>query len=234
MATSSSYSFDPSFAGLLDESCERAGIDPRSITADHIQSAKMSLNLMFTQWVVLDGDALYRNATSTSTLTVGLSSFVLPTGAWDIISNDMVMSTGSQPQEIPIARMSREDYLKLPNKTERGRPTQFYVDRSVSNTPTVVVWPVPDQSYTFRFDYMRVMQTVTQLSETMDLERLWLDAVASGLALRLAKKYNLQRVALLQGDSDESYKLARRAGSGNSQISFTFRGFGVSGRTRRR
>lgn len=194
----------------------------------------MSLNLMFTQWVVQDGDALYRNATTTNTLGVGVNSFALPTGAWDIISDDMMLAYASDPQEIEVARMSREDYLRLPNKTQSGRPTQFYVDRQTINLPTVYVWPVPDASCIFRYDYMRVMQIISQLSDTFDVERLWLDAVAAGLALRIAKKHNVQRVPLLTGDAAESYTLARRAGSGNSQVTLSFRGFGASGRTRRR
>lgn len=234
MTTSGSYAFDPSFAGLFDEACERAGIDPRSTVHDHISSAKMSLNLMLTQWAVYDGDALYRNAEGSQSLGVGVSSFALPAGGWDIIGNDLVLAYNGESTTAPIARMSREDYLFISNKTQTGRPTQFYVDRSVLNTPTVFVWPVPDQVCALSFDYMRTIQTVTSLSETFDVEKLWLDAIASGLALRLAKKFNVNRVPLIEGDAIDSYKLARRAGSGQSQIVFVTRGFGATGRTRRR
>jgi hypothetical protein len=234
MTTSSVYLFDPSFAGLLDEAAERAGIDPRSLTAEHIQSAKMSLNLFLTQWVARDGDALYRNATSTTSVAASTSTFVLPTGAWDIISDDMMLAYNGATSEIPIARMSREDYLRIPNKTQTGQPNQFYVDRQIINSPTVYLWPIPDAACVFRYDYMRTMQILQTIDQTIDVEILWLDAIASELALRLAKKYNVQRVPLLQGDAMESYRVARRAGSGNSQVSFSFRGFGVSGRTRRR
>lgn len=108
------------------------------------------------------------------------------------------------------------------------------MDRSTRNAPVVYIWPVPDASCVVRYDYMRYIQTVTSLSENIDVENLWMDAVAAGLALRLAQKYKPDRVPLLQGVYKESYALARRAGSGNSQIVFVTRGFGVTGRTRRR
>jgi hypothetical protein len=87
---------------------------------------------------------------------------------------------------------------------------------------------------TVRYDCMRKVQTVQTLADTFDVESLWLEAVAAGLANRLAKKWNPQRVAITQPDADESYRLARRAGSGSSQVVITCRGFGAPSRTRRR
>jgi hypothetical protein len=66
MATSGSFAFAPTFAQILDEAMERAGIDPSKTSTRHIQSAKMSLNLMFTEWTARDGDVLYRVASSTA------------------------------------------------------------------------------------------------------------------------------------------------------------------------
>ena len=47
-------------------------------------------------------------------------------------------------EDLSIVRMGRQEYLSIPKKTTQGRPTQFYVDRQI--TPTMTVWPVPENS----------------------------------------------------------------------------------------
>ena len=231
MATSSSYSFDPSFAALLDEAAERAGMDPQTLTHRHISSAKMSLNLMLTEWAAKDGDALYRVAKTTSSVLAAAPSFALPAGGLDIV--DIVVAYNGETEEYPLAPISRQDYINIADKTEDGKPAKFYVDVSTLNTPTVFLIPIPDATCIFRYDYTRLVQTVTGLAETFDVQRLWLEAVASGLAMRLAAKYNTARLPILVPMAQESYALARRAGSGSSQVTISTRGFG-SVRTRRR
>ena len=41
-----------------------------------------------------------------------------------------------------IGRLSRDEYLNIPKKTQSGRPSQFYLDRLI--TPVLKLWPVPD------------------------------------------------------------------------------------------
>jgi hypothetical protein len=230
MATSGSFTFDPSFAALLDEAAERAGIDPSTLTQRHINSAKMSLNLMFVEWTTLDGDAIYRVDNGTVAAVSGTDTFTLPAGGIDII--DLVYDYGNDGDDEVITRITREEFLKITDKTTTGEPTQFYVDQSNLNAPFVQVWPIPDADITWTFDYMRHVETVGALTETMDVHRPWLEAVTCGLALRLAEKYNLQRVPHLEAKYMTSYKIARRAGSGNSRVILSGRGFG-STRTRR-
>jgi hypothetical protein len=231
VTTSGSFTFDPSVSSLMDEAFERAGVDPQTLTHRHIISAKMSLNLMFTEWAVEDTDALYRDAAGSTTISAGDDDFPLPAGGIDIL--DLVMAYNGETTDNPLSRISRQDYLNLANKAQTGRPSLYYVDVSVLNTPTVVVWPVPEATCIFTYDYMRTLQTVTGLSETTDVQRLWLEALASGWAAKLAGKYNVARVPMLTPLADRSYRLAKRAGSGNSRVVISGRGFGSS-RTRRR
>lgn len=231
MTTSGSYTFDPTFANLLDEACERAGIDPASVTARHINSAKMSLSLMFTEWVIRDGDALYRIDEDAETVAASATYFALQAGSMDVV--DLVLDYNSEGTDIPLARISRQDYLLLADKDQTGRPSMYYVDQSNLNAPRVYLWPVPDQECSFKVDVMRYVETAGRLSETLDVHRPWLDAVCAGLALRLAQKYKVERVALLEPLYEKAYAFARRAGSGNSQVTIIGRGFGRSTRTRR-
>jgi hypothetical protein len=233
MTTSGSFSFDPSFANLLDEAMEQAGIDPASISQRHITSAKMSLNLMFTEWITRDGDALYRVDNTTAAISASDTSFTPASGTMDVI--DIVSDYSSEGIDIPLERVSRQDYLHLADKDDTGRPAYYYVDIGTSlNTVTVYFWPVPDAACTFTYDYMRYIETAGALSETLDVHRPWLAAVASGLALRLARKFNIERVPLLEPIAEMAYRDARRSGSGSSKVVIGARGFGTSGRTLRR
>lgn len=230
MATSGSYDFDPTFATMLDEAMERAGINPASSNHQHIKSAKMALNFMFNQWQIADSDVLYRIATSSATLSAGTSSFALASGAYDII--DAVIDRGNDGSDTPFARASRQDFLNVVDKDLQGVPYMYYVDHSTLNTPTAHVYPVPSTTVVVRYDYMRYVQTVGSLSETLDLHRPWLEAAVSGLAAAMALKFNIERYALLKPLADEAYRIAKRAGSGNSRVIITGRGFGRT-RTRR-
>ncbi len=231
MTTSSSYTFDPSFAALLDEALERAGIDPSKVSGRHIKSAKMSLNLMFADWAAADGDAIYRVDHLTTTVASGTDNFSVASGVFDVL--DITIAYGTSTTEVPVGRISRQEYLNIPNKTTTGQPSLYYVDQSTINAPVVYFWPVPAASTAVSYDCMRFTQTVLSLSETLDINRQWLDAVAAGLALRLAKKYNPNRAALLEGDYGLAYRRARTAFKGRSQITISANGFG-SGMRRRR
>jgi hypothetical protein len=229
VATSGSYTFDPTFAGCLSEALEQAGIDPASASERHINSAKMSLNLMFTAWAAIDGDALYRVASTTATLLAADYDFNLTTGAFDVV--DMTYTYGGLTDNLKIKRISRQDWVNIVDRTQTGSPSHFYVDQSVLNAPKVLVWPIPDATCVFSYDYMRFVESVTGLAQTFDVQRLWLDAVTSELALRLARKFNVPRVPLLTPIAREAYKIARRAGSGGSQVRISGRAFGRGGRT---
>lgn len=232
MTTSGSYAFNPTYAEILDEAFERAGVDPGTISQRHINSARMSVNLMLQEWAVRDGDMLFRLLQDTETVPAATASFTPVTGTFDIV--DMVANYNSAGVDMPMTRMSREDYLNLADKDEQGQPKNYYVDQSTLNAPTVYIWPVPDASTVFTFDCLRYAETPGLLSETMDVHRLRLEALCAGLAFRLAAKYNLDRVALLKPLYDEAYAIARRAGSGSSRVVISGRGFGSAGRTVRR
>jgi hypothetical protein len=54
----------------------------------------------------------------------------------------------NMPAAIPMALMNRDDYMNLPNKTFLGKPVQYMYDKQI-RIPNMVVWPAPDETYTF-------------------------------------------------------------------------------------
>lgn len=231
MTTSGSYTFDPTVATLMDNAFARAGVDQKTITSQHISTAKTLLNLMMIEWAAQDPDAKYRIVQGTSTVASGTSNFTLATGAVDVV--DLVIEYNSGGRDLPIARISRQDYLNITDKTETGRPSSYYVDNATLNTPKVYFWPVPDAQIDVTYDYLRYVQTVSALSETLDSHRLWLEAITANWASKIALVYNAEKYPLLAGLADRSYQIAKWSGSGKARIVVGGRGFGSIGRQRR-
>ena len=93
------------------------------------------------------------------------------------------------PTEIPLARMNRDDYTNLPNKTfQSNRPLQFWFDRQVNN-PIMHMWPVPNEAATvcqivvWRQRYIMDVGTMTQ---DVEVPQRWLEAIVAGLAAKMA------------------------------------------------
>jgi len=93
------------------------------------------------------------------------------------------------PTEIPLARMNRDDYTNLPNKTFKSlRPLQFWFDRQVPS-PIMHLWPVPNAAATtsqivlWRQRYIMYVGTLTQ---ELEIPQRWYEAIVSGLAAKLA------------------------------------------------
>jgi hypothetical protein len=111
--------------------------------------------------------------------------------------------------DIVITRISRAEYIALPNKNQTGRPTSFYVDRQIN--PVIYLWPTPSPSYNNLF-YTRVelMQDIGQLTNNSDIPQRFYDAFIAGVACKLALKYMPQKYDILKIDYDNAYSLAGR------------------------
>lgn len=96
---------------------------------------------------------------------------------------------GNTPTEIPFARLNRDDYTNLPNKTFQSlRPLQYWFDRQTPNA-VMHLWPVPSSGST---EYQVVMwrhrhiMDVGSLTEDIEVPQRWIDAVTAELAVKLA------------------------------------------------
>jgi len=110
-------------------------------------------------------------------------------------------------EDITMSRMSRSQYLTTPTKTTQGRPTQFYVDRQI--TPTVTVWPVPENS-TDSLIYYRIkrIQDADASVDTADIPFRFLPCLVAGLAYQIAMKKSPQRVQILKMAYEEEFERA--------------------------
>lgn len=193
MASSGTYTWFPKVAEVITEAFERAGVDPSSVGTRHLESARLSLNYLFSDWQN-DGLFLWKVTENTKTLTQGDTSFVLAAGEIDIIDAYHRRSG----LDIPIVAISRMEYINIPDKDQQGRPDRYWVDRS--KIPTAYIWPASENS-TDVIHYWALVQfeDVATIAEDADAPRRWQEAIVSGLSAKLALKYNIDRFPILEG-----------------------------------
>ena len=110
-------------------------------------------------------------------------------------------------EDISMSRMSRSQYLTTPKKTTQGRPTQFYVDRQI--TPTITVWPVPENSTDSLISYrIKRLQDADASVDTADIPFRFLPCLVAGLAYQIAMKKSPQRVQILKMVYEEEFERA--------------------------
>lgn len=96
---------------------------------------------------------------------------------------------GNMPTEIPLARMNKDDYTNLPNKTfQSNRTLQFWYDRQIPN-PIMHMWPVPNEAaeYGQLVVYVqRYIMDVGTMTQELEVPQRWYEAIVSMLAAKLA------------------------------------------------
>ena len=96
---------------------------------------------------------------------------------------------GNMPTEIPLARMNKDDYTNLPNKTfQSNRTLQFWYDRQIPN-PIMHMWPVPNEAaeYAQIIIYVqRYIMDVGTMTQELEVPQRWYEAIVSMLAAKMA------------------------------------------------
>ena len=136
MATSGSRDFDLDVADIIEEAYERCGLEVR--TGYDAKTARRSLNIMFSEWANR-GVNLWTVKQATLTLTSGTATYTSATGLASPMNDILEVALRRSGTDYDLDRLSRGEYLNVPNKTTTGRPSQFYFNRQTS--PEITVWP---------------------------------------------------------------------------------------------
>ena len=133
------------------------------------------------------------------------------------------LSLASVQQDIPMARMNRNDYFSLPNKDFLSvRALQFWMDRQV--TPEINVWPVPQNAFqVFQFVIELQPQDVGTLTDEIAIPDRWVPAIQGQLSHRLAKLLpgiDPARIQMLKQDAAEATLSAEEEDRDKSPIFF--------------
>tara|TARA_A100001391_G_scaffold190632_1_gene163308 strand:- start:2678 stop:3346 length:669 start_codon:yes stop_codon:yes gene_type:complete len=200
MATSGSRDFDLDVAEIIEEAYERCGLEVR--TGYDARTARRSLNLMFADWANR-GLNLWTVTQATQALTAGTASYTFDTTYTDLL--EVVLRRSGT--DFQLTRMSRSEYLTIPNKTTQGRPSQYFYDRQV--TPQIILWPTPENSTdTLVYYYVRRIEDADALVNTTNAPFRFLPCMVAGLAYYTALKKAPERVQLLKVLYEEEFQRA--------------------------
>ena len=190
MATSNSRDFDLDVAEIVEEAYERCGLELR--TAYDAKSARRSLNLMFADWANR-GLNLWTVTQTTQALTEGTATYTLTANVTDLLEV-VIRRSGS---DTDVTRISRGEYLSIPNKTTKGKPSQYFFDRQT--LPQINVWPTPENSTdTLVFYFVNRIQDVDSLTNTADTPFRFLPCMVAGLAYYISMKKAPDRIQILK------------------------------------
>jgi hypothetical protein len=104
-------------------------------------------------------------------------------------------------QDIPLARLNRDDYWNLPNKQFTSqRSLQYWFDRQI--TPQMYLWPIPSNDFQlFQLVIEKQLPDVGSLSNELYIPNRWVAAVQKMLSHQLALQIpgvDLQRIQYLE------------------------------------
>jgi hypothetical protein len=140
--------------------------------------------------------------------------------------NQAQVILANTPNEIPMARLNRDDYVNLPNKAFQGRPLQFWVDRLL-NAPVLYLWPVPSPQFVTAQVVVwvkRYIMDVGTMTQEIEVPQRWYDAIVYVLAARLAEEtpsVDPQMIAILDQKAQRSLLEAENEERDNSPIYLT-------------
>ena len=200
MTTSGSRDFNLDVGEIIEEAYERCGLEVR--TGYDAKTARRSLNLMFADWANR-GLNLWTVNQATITLTQGQEQETLTPDVVDLL--EVVLRRDGTDYELD--RISRGDYLTMPNKTTQGRPSQYYFDRQI--TPVINLWSVPENSTDqLVYYYVRRIEDADALVNTTDLPFRFYPCMVAGLAYYIAVKRAPERVQMLKTIYEEEFQRA--------------------------
>lgn len=199
MATSNSRDFKLDVSDVIEEAFELIGLELR--TGYDGQRARRSLNVMFQDWMNRGVNLWTVNQVNLS-LTSGTGEYDL--NAYDVdLMEVMVRRSGT---DYSIERITREDYMSIPNKTQTGRPTQIYFERG--STPSIKLWPVPDAADTLVTYRIQRIQDADALTNDVDVPSRFIPCMVTGLAYYLALKMAPERAQQMKMIYEEDFARA--------------------------
>lgn len=220
MALSGSFSFTVDRDELIKSSLRLLGVGHRGepIIADEINDANMALNIMLKAWQA-DGLHLWKREAMTLPLIAGVAEYTLgPTGNVTMqrplrIVECVRRDTTANNIDVPLNKLSMQEYYKLSNKFFTGIPVSYVYDPQLGNGK-LTVWQVPDTLVASRYDlvivYLQPMEDMINTHDNFDCPSEWLEAIKYGLAVRLAPEYgiDLPYQYLLKKQFDEIFEKA--------------------------
>ena len=226
--TSGTVIFDKNFSidEIIEEAYERIGL--QGVSGYQLKTARRSLNILFQEWgnrglhywqianndiTLVDGQAVYTMFRSSDD---GTSDATAVFGVDDILE---AVYRNSSSVDSPLTKINRSTYQALSNKTSKGQPTQYYVQRFIDKV-TITLYLTPGSSEAgnkLNYYYVKRIQDVGDYTNATDVPYRFVPCMVSGLAFYLAQKYAPERVqAMKLYYEDELQRALAEDGSSSS------------------
>ena len=207
--TSGTATFDKNFSidEIVEEAYERIG--QQNVSGYQLKSARRSLNILFQEWANR-GLHYWEVANNNITLVADQAVYTMFRSTGDGTSDatavygvDDVLEASFRNSNVdtPLTKINRSQYAAFSNKTDKGTPTQYWVQRFIDRT-TITLYLTPGSSEagnTINYYYVRRIQDAGDAyTNAADVPYRFVPCMASGLAYYLAIKYAPQRVQELK------------------------------------
>jgi|TARA_R100000084_G_scaffold47056_1_gene19479 hypothetical protein len=200
MAVSGTYDFNLDIDEVIQEATEMIGGED---TLGHEPaSARRSINLMLKDWQNR-GVLLWSTSVSNVTVSASVANYSLSSSTVDAL--EVVINRDDT--DLQLERITPEEYLLIPNKTQKGRPNQYSIRRGRDN-PVLSLWPLPDNSTdVLKMELVSELQDVNKSAiQNADLPKRFLPCLTCGLAYYMAMKRPLvpeNRIMMLKANYEE-------------------------------
>ena len=243
--TSGTTTFDQTFTidEIVEESFERLGI--HNVTGYQLKSSRRSLNIMFQEWGnrgihywqidetnidLAEGQSEYKLYRSQAEATAAGDQATTKNnsnaaenvfGVSDILEAQLRSNTigATDQSDTPMTKIDRSTYGGLSNKTSKGTPNQYWVERFIDRT-VMHVYPTPDSTNAGKhvhFYYIKRIDDVGNYTNATDVPFRFIPCMVSGLAYYLSMKYAPQMMqAMKLVYEDEFQRALQEDGSSSS------------------
>ena len=200
MAVSGTYDFNLDIDEVIQEATEMSGGED---TLGHEPaSARRSINLMLKDWQNR-GVLLWTTSVSNVTVSASLANYSLSSSTVDAL--EVVINRDDT--DLQLERITPEEYLLIPTKTQKGRPNQYSIRRGRDN-PVLSLWPLPDNSTDIlKIEIVSELQDVNKSAiQNADVPKRFLPCLTCGLAYYMAMKRPLvpeNRIMMLKANYEE-------------------------------
>ena len=204
MATSGSTDFEPNVAEFVEEAFERCGLELR--TGYDLKTARRSINLMLAEWANR-GLNQWTIEQGTTTVIEGTTDYNLDANVIDLLDVVCRRTVNDTQTDISMNRISRSEYINIPNKTSKSRPSQFFFNKQ--NNPVLQVWPAPENSTdVLVYNKLVRMDDADKATNTLDMPFRFYPCFAAGLAYYISIKRSPDKTPILKQLYEEEFNRA--------------------------
>lgn len=168
---------------IIEEAYRRIGRDPKLLVGGDLESARISVDLVLTQWSVW---GLVSWGSAPFTVTVTGASAEMPAGTIDIIPP---INRRDGDLDLPLLRMPFWEWAERPTPDDTGTPTHYTVDRRAALI-LLRFWPAPtvDRPAAVSGWRLRQLGAASDLTVAGDIPSRWAEPLIAELASKLFRK----------------------------------------------